>query len=61
MSLMSDKAKQNKLCKERGVSVVPGSDGEITDMSVAKISKRNRLSCDIKSCSWRWWTRNACS
>lgn len=36
MSLMSDKSKAKQVMQRAGVPVVPGSDGEITDMSVAK-------------------------
>ncbi|WP_033916183.1 acetyl-CoA carboxylase biotin carboxylase subunit [Campylobacter sputorum] len=36
MSLMSDKSKAKQVMQRAGVPVVPGSDGEITDMGVAK-------------------------
>lgn len=36
MSLMSDKSKAKQVMQRAGVPVVPGSDGEITDISVAK-------------------------
>lgn len=36
MSLMSDKSKAKQVMQRAGVPVVPGSDGEITDINIAK-------------------------
>ena len=53
ISKMGDKAMARETMLKAGVPVIPGSDGIIKDISSAKKIAKNRISCDVKSHSWR--------